>query len=226
MALPPHHQTFISNVDEVRRLLEIHEMLTGTGPGKRHNVQVLNKSAITLLVACWESFVEDVCEAALDAMLKKAPKPDAFPESVLEAVASKLQGRKAWSLAGQGWQKVLRDNKKEILARTTQKLNSPGSAKVRDLFTKTVGLKDLPRAWHWQGKSAAAAATDLDALVSLRGAIAHRVQASTPVYKKRARDEIWLVRRLAVRTSNRVREYVHERTRKYPWGKVKLGNIR
>ena len=226
MALPPHHQTFVSNIDEVRRLLEIHEELTGTGPGKRHNVQVLNKSAITLLVACWESFVEDACEAALDAMLSKASKPAAFPEPVLGAVASKLQGRKAWSLAGSGWRQVLRDNKKEILARTTQKLNTPGSAKIRDLFSKTIGLKDLPRSWHWQGKSAAVAAADLDALVRLRGAIAHRVQASAPVHKKRVREEIRLVRCLAVRTSNRVRDYVHERTRKYPWGRVKLGNIR
>ena len=102
MTLPAHTTRFLSNIAEVRRLLEIHEKVTGKGPGKRRNVQVLNKSAIILLVACWEAYVEDLCEVAFDFMLKHAPSHDVFPDSVLERVASKHQGPKTWEPADSG----------------------------------------------------------------------------------------------------------------------------
>jgi hypothetical protein len=51
---PPHVRLLVSNVVEVESLLKIHRKLTGPGPGRRH-VEVLNKSGIVVLVACWEA---------------------------------------------------------------------------------------------------------------------------------------------------------------------------
>jgi len=226
MALPAHTTRLLSNIAEVRRLLEIHETLTGKGPGKRHNVQVLNKSAIILLVACWEAFVEDLCEAAFDFMLKEAPGHSAFPDSVLERVGSKHQGLKAWDLAGAGWKVALQNHRKEVLARTTDKLNTPAAEQVKQLFHKTIGLDDLDSAWHWHGKTIHGSATTLNGLVKLRGSIAHRVQASETVWKKTVLAHIKFVRYLAVKSTNHVRAYVHKQTGKDPWSGVSLGKVR
>lgn len=58
--IPDHIANLRSNVAEVKRLISIHAQLTGDGPGRRYDVQVLNKSAILLVVATWESFIESL----------------------------------------------------------------------------------------------------------------------------------------------------------------------
>jgi hypothetical protein len=55
-------RAFNDNVAETERLIDIHSALTGKERGYRHNVEVLNKSGIVLLVACWEAFIEDLAE--------------------------------------------------------------------------------------------------------------------------------------------------------------------
>jgi hypothetical protein len=60
---------------EVRRLLQIHGQLGGTGPGRRWGSEVLNKSAVVLLVACWEAYLEDLVTHAFDESLNRCDKP-------------------------------------------------------------------------------------------------------------------------------------------------------
>lgn len=76
---PKHMETLWENLGEVSRLYEIHTQISGHGPGYKHDVQVLNKSAVVLLVACWEAFIEDLALSAFDEMLEKAVEPDIFP---------------------------------------------------------------------------------------------------------------------------------------------------
>lgn len=61
----PHRDLFLDNSDKVNRLLEIHTALTGTGPGYKHNVEVLNKSAIVLLVATGNHMLKNLRPIAL-----------------------------------------------------------------------------------------------------------------------------------------------------------------
>jgi len=65
-------QRFEGNVGEVKRILEIHREIAGKAPGRKRDVEVLNKSAVVLLVACWEAFIEDLAEAAFDFLLANA----------------------------------------------------------------------------------------------------------------------------------------------------------
>lgn len=44
---------------DIDRLLEIHQRLGGKGKGRRHQLEVLNKSAIVLISAIWEAYCED-----------------------------------------------------------------------------------------------------------------------------------------------------------------------
>jgi len=68
--------------------LEIHEGLSGSGPGRRHNLEILNRSALVLLVACLEAFVEDLASHAFDWMLANASEATLIPGRVL-TLASK-----------------------------------------------------------------------------------------------------------------------------------------
>ena len=77
--VPSHLKSLLNNASEVERLVEIHAKVAGKGRGRRIGVEVLNKSAIVLLVACWESFIEDVASSAFNIILDKAKTPEAFP---------------------------------------------------------------------------------------------------------------------------------------------------
>src|SRR4051812_72765 len=92
----PHLEQLLANMRETQRLMEIHTEVAGGGPGRKHDVEVLNKSAIVLSVACWEAFVEDLAELALRAIVDDAEDHKAVAAVVLERVASKNTGMNAW----------------------------------------------------------------------------------------------------------------------------------
>lgn len=222
---PPHVTQFLENIADVDRLLTIHMELGGAGPGRKRNVEVLNKSAIVLLVACWEAFVEDLASLALDFMIDNAKDHTVFPKSVLDRVASKNSGPNSWALAGDGWKKALRDNYTEILAKTAGVLNTPRAHQVDDLFCKSTGLQSVSACWYWKGRPKGKAVIALDELVLLRGSIAHRVTHSESVYKKDVVAASHLVNHLAAKTSNAVRAHVHASVGKYPWEHVTYKGI-
>lgn len=218
MSDPKHITNYHANEKEVLRLLAIHEELTGTGPGRRHNVQILNKSAIVLLTAMWEAFVEDLAEAALEFMIDNASDHNAFPPHILERVGGLHNGIKAWDLAGTGWKHALRNNLREVLARTVGTLNTPKTAQVNDLFDKTIGLKNIAGMWRWQGSPSKKVSARLDELVTLRGSIAHRVTAVHNVGKSDVRHAGELIHRIGAISSNAVRAHVIRQIKKPPWG--------
>jgi hypothetical protein len=73
-----HIELLVGNAAKVDRLNEIREAVGGSGPGYKAGVEVLNKSEVVLLVACWEAFVEDLAERGFEEMLKQAKKADVF----------------------------------------------------------------------------------------------------------------------------------------------------
>lgn len=218
-----HMENLIENVKEVDRLLEIHSQITTKGPGRKYNVAVLHKSSIVLLVACWEAFIEDLAEAALEHMIKAAKNHNVFPDSVLERIGSKCSGTKAWNLAGEGWRNVLRSNLKEVLAKTTGMLNTPKTEQVDNLFAKTIGLQHLSDSWKWKGESASQSKTALDEIVSLRGSIAHRVKSAGAVHLSDVRSSREFIFRLCVRSHNRVRQFIVSQMGASPWEQYWFG---
>jgi hypothetical protein len=190
-------------------------------------VEVLHKSAIVLLVACWEAFIEDMVEATLEWMIVHAKEYKVFPAVVLDRIASTHQGTKAWLLAGDGWKQVLLDNLKEVLARTTATLNTPRSEQIDALFEKTLGLKSLSKAWHWKGRSADQSRKSLNDLISLRGSIAHRVSGARHVRLKDVSDAEEFVCRLAVKSHNAVCLHTYRLfNRTTPWPLIKYGQTK
>lgn len=208
---------FTANLKEVDRLSDIHAIVTPKGPGRKYNVQILHKNSIVMLVACWEAFVEDLAANGLTSLLAKAPNYKVLPDEVLERIANKLQGKKAWSLAGDGWKAASTDHLKDVLARTTGSLNTPKTVQVDELFDKVLGMKSLSSHWHWKGRSAARTKAALDELVTLRGSIAHRVSSAQSVRKQDVSDARELLARLAVTSHNSVNRHLTRLVAEKPW---------
>jgi len=221
-------QKLEKNIDEVKRLQEVHKTIAGGTPGRKHNVEVLNKSAIVLLVACWEAFVEDLAIAGFEFMLKEADTPGEFPTEVLTTASKALKdssdNREVWKLAGEGWRSVLETHRETILKKYVHKLNTPKPAQLDALFKSLLGVPSISSKWTWHTVTSDAARTKLEKLVELRGSIAHRVAASEKVQKYKVEDYMWFVYRLAVRSSNSVRSHTHQRVRKHPWPSYRFRN--
>jgi hypothetical protein len=220
-----HVTQLLENLQEVDLLLDIHRAIAGAKPGRKRDVEVLNKSAVVLVVACWEAYVEDLASNALNFMIDEAKVHTVFPKSVLERVGSKYSGPNAWVLVGDGWKKALRDNFSEVLAKTTGTLNTPRAPQVDDLFAKTLGLAAMSKAWTWSGRTQPAAVKALDELITLRGSIAHRVQHSKSVHKSTVVAAVELISRLAAKSTNQVRNHVHAAVGKYPWNSVTFKGV-
>ena len=223
-------QNLETNIAEVKRLLAIHNELTGSSPGRKHNVEVLNKSAVVLLVACWEAFIEDLASAAFEAMLKHAPDHTIFPDDVLTQASKKLKAapdnREVWRLAGKGWQAVLTDHKSDLFKEYIGKLNTPKPKQIDALFSSLIGVSSLSTRRRWHKNDADRTTKKLTALVELRGSIAHRVATSQSVRKAAVNDYMDFIYRLAVISANRIRAFIHARTKKSEWNSYRYGKIR
>lgn len=208
-----HMTSFHGNLNDVVRLLEIHRQLAGPGQGRRVGLECLNKSAIVLILASWEAFVEDLAENAFECILANATKHDVFPRQVLD-LAWKAFQREPTASAMQkietGWKQVLENHKAKILAKFIERgsFNTPSGPNVDGLFSELVGLNSMTGNWNWKKQSAVASVQKLQLLIELRGAIAHRAAAEESVQKVQVLDFAKLVVRLAAKSHNAVRAYL------------------
>lgn len=216
-----HLDTLLANLKEVERLLKIHTEVAGSTVGPKHNVEVLNKSGIVLLVACWEAFIEDLAETSFQLLLRRAKSPDFFPQKVLTLVSKKLRedkdDRRVWDLAGDGWKIVLRSHRDSVIKRYIGSLNTPKPKQIDDLFDSLLALSKLSKKWSWPKCKPAQARTRLEKLVTLRGEIAHRVSAARSVHKSDVKRATSFIGRLAVSTHNAVNSSLRARLGHNVW---------
>jgi RiboL-PSP-HEPN len=202
----PAYRAFWSNMTDVNRLLEIHTLLGGSGPGRRRGAEVLNKSAVVLLVACWEAYLEDVVSHAFEVALEDCQDPLNFPKEVWRLVGLSLRQAKdervIWGLAGQGWKHVLLEHKNNMI----KKFHNPKSRRVDELFHNVLGITTVSKCWRWPGISNTKARKKLDGIVNVRGRIAHRVQHSSPVRLKTVKNYQGHVQRLVLITDVEIRK--------------------
>ena len=45
-------KSFLENLEDVGKLLDIHEEISGKSPGRKYGVEVLNKSGVVMTTAC------------------------------------------------------------------------------------------------------------------------------------------------------------------------------
>jgi hypothetical protein len=231
MAAATHMESLKSNMKEVERLLDIHKTIAGAGVGRKRNVEVLNKSAMVLLLACWEAFVEDLATDAFDKMLQHAHEPTIFPEFVLAIAAKELKKADTltyWSIAKAGWKPELTKHRNRILAKYVERgsFNTPSSDNIDKLFAEMVGLTSLSKQWHWPGMGCQQASDKLGRLIETRGNIAHRVSTAKSVKKSHVVSYRKFLYRLAVITHNRTLAFIYARTKRRPWARYHYGNTK
>lgn len=223
----PHRNVFGENAKEVGRLLEIHSEVSGPNRGRRHNLEVLNKSAIVLLVATWESYVEELASNSFDFLLKNVKKPEDIPNRILTLSSKSLKSSKneldVWTLAGEGWVEVLRAHKEVAIAKYVKKLNTPRTSNIDEIFEELIDLKGISSNWYWKGMSKANAHRKLEDLIILRCEIAHTVNASKPVTKQKILEYKDFLSRLATISHNQCNNHLFDICGKRAWRSYKHG---
>ena len=196
--------------------MEIHAELGGTERGQRVGLEPLNRSAIVLLTAVWEGFVEDEAAQALERLVDASGSPDDLPPRLRSAVAKEIKedshNLAAWKLAGDGWRLYLRSRLPEYADTRARGLNTPDSKRVDDLYDTTLGLQGITGAWRWQRMTPKRAREKLDALVRRRGDIAHGGEPEGPatVQKAEVRGFKEHIRHLVDTTEERVESFLRE----------------
>jgi hypothetical protein len=222
-------ERFLDNAIHVLELIELH---TKSNQDKKthHKHEVLLKSCVVLLVACWEAFIEDTAETALEFILKKVTSPSQLPKGlkkyVAESVKDDKNDLKVWELAGDGWKVVAKTHCKAMLSKHLGPFNTPRAANVDGLYKSVLGLEDVSSCWRWKNMSNKSAKDKLSEVVSLRGAIAHRVQATKRVSRAVADRYAMHFLYLSIKTTNHVREHLHAVTGSYPWDEVSYNSVK
>lgn len=172
---------------DIDRLWAIHQEVAGAGKGRKYDVEVINRSAIVFITACWESYVEDLAIESFDIMVANAPNALSIPSKVQSFVSKKILEdkniTKMWSIADSGWRSVLTSYKPDVIDRWIGNFNTPKCAQIDNLYEELLGIKNISNTWYWQKMSNATAKTNLDKFISIRGNIAHRTIHNANVYK-------------------------------------------
>lgn len=83
--------TFALRTGDIDRLLRIHADIAGRSAGRKYGVEVLNRSAIVLLTAMWEGYIEDVSAEALTHLVDNTSDPATLPLGLRQGVARELK---------------------------------------------------------------------------------------------------------------------------------------
>jgi hypothetical protein len=203
---------FDENVKDIDKLLELHAAEGGDQPGRRYGLEVLNKSAIVLITAFWESYCEDIAEEALEAIVQHAPNADALPKEIKRMIAKTLKEDKnelaIWGISDDKWRAVLRTNFAALKTERNKTFATPKSFNVNDLFESAVGLSNMSSNWKWEKMMATQAAVKLNEFVSKRGDIAHRGSSTSTVKKFEVVAYLNHVKKLAAKTGGAVKKHV------------------
>jgi hypothetical protein len=212
---------FDQSCDDVDRLLEIHTHLGGAGPGRKHRLEVLNKSAIVLVTAFWEAYCEDLAAEALEHIVSKSADASKLPKELKKRIADELKADKnqlaVWHLADGGWRALAHARLLAMALKRNWDLNTPKSKQITELFEEAIGFDKATAKWCWKGKTEAQTRDALDNFVVLRGRIAHRGAASFTVTKAQVQDYFDLVKHLVAKTGGSVYVFVKKETGRPLW---------
>lgn len=212
---------FEDNKADIEQLWIIHEDYAGQGRGRKRGVEVLNRSAIIFVTACWESYIEDLAVEAFDYLLLNAQDSTAIPNKVKSLAVKVLREDKnplqIWEIADGGWRDVVKRHKGEVHKAWLEKFNTPKTAQVNGLFENMIGLSQLSSHWRWKKMSALQSEAALDDFITIRGNIAHRIRDAKPVAKNTGTRYLTHVSQIVDRCEVTVSQHLKDLTGAAPW---------
>jgi hypothetical protein len=164
-----------SSLNDIRALLD----LSLTGSVKEDQRKVIFRSAIVLLIASWEQYIEQLADNSIIVLTNRLRNSNALPEDVKQAVAlfnvpekrnnAHEFSRSVWLLADKGWKKSYKNYCKNL----TSSLNTASTKNVKELYLHILGIRDVTSNWHFHILNTEQCVTKLNDLVNLRHDIAH-----------------------------------------------------
>jgi hypothetical protein len=152
-----------ANLEDIERLLALHQTAGGSGKGRRHGLEVLNKSAIVLTTSYWEAYCEDIAAEALSHIVAYAKAAKDLPNELKKQLAKELKGAphelEVWKIADRGWKKYLGDRLDQLKAKRNWNFNTPKTDQIDKLFLHAIGIKKISASWKWPKKMTVARAT-------------------------------------------------------------------
>ncbi|WP_191485987.1 HEPN domain-containing protein [Pseudomonas syringae pv. atrofaciens] len=213
--------SFQANQEDIEQLWTIHEDYAGQGPGRKYGVEVLNRSVIVFVTACWESYIEDLATEAFDFLLANVDSADRIPLKIRNYSVKGLVEQKnpelLWQLSDDGWRAVLEAHKGEVLDKWVGTLNTPKTPQVNKLYEELIGIPQISSCWRWEKMSATRAADKLDEYITIRGNIAHRIRDKDAVKKSVGFQYLNHVIQIVYRTEKTVADYLERETGLRPW---------
>lgn len=171
---------------EVDCLLSLHSELhkcrtksdTSVRGRRSADLEVLHKSAVVLLTACWEAFIENILREAIGIIARDLQDTQELHEGLRKSIARATSAKLSitskndlfpWYFVGEGWRSLLL----EYAELRVSELNTPDSSAVRSIVSMLLGIEDVTTSWGRQRKSSIDAAHRLDEYLSDRHSIAH-----------------------------------------------------
>ncbi len=215
-------KVFLENKVDIDTLWSIHTAFTGAGVGRKDaKAEVLNRSAMIFITACWESYIEDVAAESFDFLLNNCADHSKIPIKVRNHATTAIRKdpdiTKIWAIADVGWKNVLLSHKQLTLENWLSTFNTPKTGQTNDLFETLLGLKRLSSNWYWQKMSRTQAAEKLDDFITIRGNIAHRTKHGKRIAKDLSAKYINHVEHLVGLTDEALRKHLLELTSVSPW---------
>lgn len=172
------------NGKKKQEIIEIAQVFQSinTGRGPNTNYSLLN-GALVLLVSSWEVYCEDVCRQTTEIIqnrptLRFEQLDEKLKKNIIRYAGSQYTGRqdpleeKLAMLPDGGWRQLLADRLDEYLPDfNTPKFRRTRGKDLNDLFQKVLGIKVSGRIENFLQHNGLC--DQLDAVVSLRGKIAH-----------------------------------------------------
>lgn len=216
--------SFQNNQADIEQLWQIHEDYAGQGRGRKYGVEVLNRSVVIFVTACWESYVEDLAREAFSFLLENAADSSAIPAKVRNYAVAEIHKHKdparLWEIADQGWRHVLEQHKDSVMEKWLGGFNTPKAKPVNELFSELLGIPKISDSWNWQKMSSARAMEKLDEYITVRGNIAHRIRDEGNVAKVLGFQYLSHVISIVYRTEAAVEQHLHRATGVEPWPRI------
>jgi len=212
---------FLENKNDILILWHIHKEVSGKGSANNKRADVLNRSAIVFVSACWESYVEYVAMEAFDYLIANARIASVVPQKVKALASRELREAKderaIWELADDGWRAVLQRHRHSIREKWIRDFNTPKTLQVNALFSDLLGMSPVSHKWNWPNTTHEQAALQLDYFLTIRGNISHRTKHQTVVHKSAAKSFLNHVARLVDVIDTSVADHVSSQVGSRPW---------
>lgn len=204
---------FTKNLETVNRLEETYEEIR-TGRNRRGKAAYdhITRSAIIFLASAFEVYIEDVVKECCNQHISFAGNANKLPNDVKDTINSFVKrdknGEPPIMLCDEGWRRIYR----VIAEQETGKLNTPKKLQIQELFNKIIGISvtqidQIPNIGN------------LDAVITFRGEIAHRVKAEQYVKIEQVKNDVQIIKALVVEIDKMIINYFKETypEKRVPW---------